>query len=51
MSFSQRVCWPFYRMSQELRSLFPDLIPELMMSQKRHIHMGPIRNGSGFMSV
>jgi len=36
-----------YRVSQELRSLLQDLIPELMLSQKRHIHMGPIGNGSG----
>ena len=35
-----------YRMSQELRSVFQDLIPELMLSQKHHIHMGPIRNSS-----
>jgi len=39
-----------YRVSQELRSLLRDLIPELIMSQKRHTHMGPIRNGSGVMS-
>ena len=32
-----------YRVSQELRSLLRDLIPELILSQKRHIHMGPIR--------
>ena len=38
-----------YRVSQELRSLLRDLIPELILSQKRHIHMGPIRNGSGVM--
>jgi len=37
-------------MSQELRSLFRDLIPELILSLKRHIHMGPIHNGSGVMS-
>jgi hypothetical protein len=37
-------------MSQELRSLFRDLIPELILSQKRQIHMGPIRNGSGVLS-
>jgi len=36
-----------YRVSQELRSLLRDLIPELILSQKLHIHMGPIRNGSG----
>jgi hypothetical protein len=33
--------------SQELKSPLRDLIPELIMSQKRHIHMAPIRNGSG----
>jgi hypothetical protein len=33
--------------SQELRSIFWDLIPELMLSQKLQIHMGPIRDGSG----
>jgi hypothetical protein len=36
-----------YRISKELRSLLRDLIPELILSQKRYIHMGPIRNGSG----
>jgi len=30
-------------MSKELRSLLRDLIPELILSQKRHIYMGPIR--------
>ena len=45
------VSWKFkYRVSQELRSVLLDLIPELMLSQKHHIHMGPIRNGSGVMS-
>jgi hypothetical protein len=34
-----------YRVSQELRSLRRDLIPELILSQKCHIHMGPIRSG------
>ena len=38
------------QVSQELRSLLRHLIPELILSQKRHIHMGPIRNGSGVMS-
>ena len=33
----------------ELRSLLRDLIPELMLSQKRHIHARPIGNGSGVM--
>jgi len=31
-----------YRVSQELRSIVWDLIPELMLNQKRHTHMGPI---------
>lgn len=39
-----------YRVSQELRSLFQELIPELIPSQKRHIHMDPIGNGSKVMS-
>jgi len=39
-----------YRMSQELRSVLQDLIPELMLSQKRYIHMDSIHNGSGVMS-
>ena len=39
-----------YRVSQELKSLFRDLIPELILSKKRHIHMGPIHNISGVMS-
>jgi len=38
------------QVSQELRSLLRDLIPELILGQKCHIHMGPIRNGSGVMS-
>jgi len=38
-----------YRVSQELRSIFRGLITELMLSQKRHIHTSPIRNGSGVM--
>ena len=38
-----------YRMSQELRSLFWDLIPELILSQKGHKQMGPIRRGLGVM--
>jgi len=37
-------------MSQELRSLIRDLIPELILGKKCHVHMGPIRNGSGVMS-
>ena len=39
-----------YRVSQELRSLFLELIPELILIQKLHIHMDPIRNGSGVMN-
>jgi hypothetical protein len=39
-----------YRVSHELRSVFQDLIPELMLSPKHHTHMGPIRNGSGVTS-
>ena len=39
-----------HRMPQELRSLFRDLIPELILSQKRHMHMGPIRKDSVVMS-
>jgi hypothetical protein len=40
-----------YRMSQELMSLVQDLIPELILSQKCHIHMGQIHNGSEVMSL
>jgi hypothetical protein len=29
---------------------FGDLIPEQMLTQKRHTHMGPIPNGLGVMS-
>jgi hypothetical protein len=47
-SLSCSIC--IYRVSQELRSMLWDLIPELMLSQKCHIHMGPIGNGSGVMS-
>jgi hypothetical protein len=39
-----------FRVSQELRSIFWDLIPELMLSEKHHTHMGPIHNGSGVVS-
>jgi len=39
-----------YRVSQELGSPLRELIPELILSQKRHTHMGPIHNGSGVMS-
>ena len=42
--------WSVQRVSQKLRSLLQDLIPELILSQKRHIHMGPIHNSSGVMS-
>jgi len=38
-----------YRVSQDLRAILQDLIPELMLSQKHHIHMGPIGNSSGVM--
>ena len=39
-----------YRVPQELRPLLRDLIPELILSQKRHTHMGAIRNISEVMS-
>jgi len=39
-----------YRVSQELRSLLRGLIPELILSQRRHVHMGQIRSSSGVMS-
>jgi hypothetical protein len=39
-----------YRVSQQLRSLLRDLIPELIPSEKCHLHMDPIRNDSGFVS-
>jgi hypothetical protein len=38
------------RVSQELSSLLRDLITELILGQKLHIHMCPIGNGSGDMS-
>jgi hypothetical protein len=38
-----------YRVSQELRSVLLDLIPELMLSQKLHTQVDPIHNGSGVM--
>ena len=44
------VLYSVYRVSQELGSLLWDLIPELILCQKCHIHMGPIRNGPGVMS-
>ena len=47
---SVRNCPQVYRVSQELRSLFRDLIPEPILSQKLHIQMGPIRKVSGVMS-
>ena len=40
-----------YRVSQDLRSLFRDLIPQLILNQKRHIHMAPIRSGSGILEL
>jgi hypothetical protein len=39
-----------YRVSQELRSLVQDLIAELILSPKLHIHMVPIGSGSGVIS-
>jgi hypothetical protein len=39
----------YIQVSQELRAILRDLIPELMLSKKHHIHVGPIRNGSGVM--
>jgi hypothetical protein len=39
-----------YSVSQELRSILRDLILELMLRQKRRIHVGPIRSGSEVMS-
>jgi len=38
------------QVSQELRSLLRDLIPELILSQKSHTHMGPICDGLGVTS-
>jgi hypothetical protein len=38
------------RVSQELRSQLWDVIPEMILSQKLHTHMGPIGNGAGVMS-
>jgi len=38
-----------YKVSQELRSIFWDLISELMLT-KSHIPMGPIRNSSEVMN-
>jgi hypothetical protein len=39
-----------YVLFQKLRSVLRDLITELMLSQKHHTRMGPVRNGSGAMS-
>ena len=39
-----------YRVSQELRSVLQELIPELMLSRKPHLRRGTIRNGSGVIS-
>jgi len=36
-----------YSVPKEVRSLLQDLILELILRQKRHIHIGPIGNGSG----
>jgi len=47
--YRQHFCG-LYRVSQELRSLLRDLIPDLILSQKLHIHVGPIRNSSGVTS-
>jgi len=44
------VFFKIHKMSQELRSLLLGLIPEPILSQNCHIHMGPIHNGSGVMS-
>ena len=53
-TYMQHVCVYIYiyicRVSQELRSLLQDLIPELILGQKCHKHMGPIHNCSGFKS-
>jgi len=40
----------FQGVSEELRSLLRDLIPEQILSQKLPKHMGPIHYGSGFVS-
>jgi hypothetical protein len=40
-----------YRMSHELRSIFQSLIPEKILSQKCHTHMGTIGNGSELVAV
>ena len=42
--------WDFitlFTVSQELTSLIRNLIPELILSHKRPIPMGPVRNDSG----
>ena len=44
------VCVCKYSVSQELKSIIQDLIPELMLSQKRHKHTSPICKGSGVKS-
>jgi len=43
------VIYRIYRVYQELKSLLRYLIPELMLRQKRHIHVGPVGNGSVIM--
>jgi len=39
-----------YTVSQELRSVLQDLIPDRTLSQKCYINMGPIHNSSGVIS-
>jgi len=34
-----------YRVSHELGKIFQDLIPEIILIHKCHIHIGTIRNG------
>jgi len=36
-------------MFKDLRSIFLDLIPDMVLNQKRHTHMGPSCNSSGVM--
>jgi hypothetical protein len=36
---------------QDLRSVLQDLIPEAILSQKYHVHMGPIGNDCGAVSI
>jgi hypothetical protein len=37
-------------MSRDLRAILQDLNPQLMLSQKCHIHISPVSIGSGVMS-